>query len=162
MKFIFTLTTLMISMSTFAAGKLALSVELNPAGSFTATTEKIKGQLLKNKDGSFAAKELSVVIKSMKTGIDLRDDHLWKHLNFQKHPKVTLSDIKGKDGTGAGTLEISGIKRPVEITYTEEGSNIRASFSVRASEFKLPDAQYMGVGVEDMVKGEVTLPFTSI
>lgn len=158
------LTVLMLasSFSVLAAQKLALNVELSPAGSFTATTDKIKGDVVKNKDGSVSAKELTVAIRNINTGIDLRDEHFRKHLKFKEHPKAVLSDIKGKDGKATGMLEIAGVKKPIDITYSEEGSNINAKFKVLASEFKLSDAQYMGVGVEDGIEGEVSLPFKSL
>lgn len=162
MKRIFTAVALVTSLSAFAGGKLALNVELSPAGSFQATTDKVKGQIQKNKDGSFSAKELVVSTQSMKTGIDLRNEHFWKHLSSDKHPKVTLSDVKGKDGKATGNLEIGGVKKPIDISYTESGKNITASFDVSNADFKLPAANYMGVGVEDKVHGEVTLPFTTI
>lgn len=162
MKSVFTAFVLVASFSAFAGNKLALNVELSPAGSFQATSDKVKGNIVKQKDGSISADKLSVSIKSMKTGIDLRNEHFWKHLNAEKHPKVILSDIKGKDGKATGQLEVSGIKKLIDITYTEQGSDINAKFSVKPSIFKLPKAQYLGVGVEDLVQGEVTLPFKSI
>lgn len=157
-----TALALVSSFSALAANKLALNVELSPAGSFTATTDKIKGDVTKNKDGSVTAKELTVPIKSLKTGIDLRDEHLKKHLGYKEHPQAKLSDIKGKDGKATGVLEVAGVKKPIDITYTEEGNNINAKFKVKASEYKLPTAQYMGVGVEDGIEGEAILPFKTI
>jgi polyisoprenoid-binding protein YceI len=103
-----------------------------------------------------------VPIKSMKTGIDLRNEHFWKHLNHEKHPKAVLSNIVGKDGKATGTLEVAGVKKPVTITYTEQGNLITAKFKVNATDYKLPKAQYMGVGVQDSVEGEVQLPFKTI
>src|SRR5262245_20431347 len=132
MKYVFTSLMLMASLSSFAASKVAINVELNPAGSFQAATDKVKGDILKAKDGSVSAKELTVMIKTMKTGIDLRNEHFWKHLDFKNHPKAVLSDIKGKDGKATGTLEINGVKKPIDIAYSESGSNINATFKVKA------------------------------
>ena len=117
---------------------------------------------MKNKDGTIHADILSVNIKTLKTGIDLRDEHLWKHLNAEQHPKVTLTNIKGKDGKATGTLEVSGKKLPIDITYSEQDGSINAKFNVKCSAYKLAKAQYLGVGVEDIVIGEATLPFKSI
>lgn len=162
MKKVFTSLALLTSLSAFASNKLALNVELSPAGSFQATTEKVKGEIIKNKDGSVSAKELSVKIKTIKTGIDLRNEHFWKHLNYNKHPKAVLSGIKGSNGKATGTLEVAGVKKPIDISYTESGNTIKATFKVKASDYKLPAAQYMGVGVEDTIQGEVSLPFKTI
>src|SRR5665647_3697048 len=116
----FILSLLFISsLSAFAESKLTLNVGLNPAGSFQANTEKVKGNIIKNKDGSFKAGKISVLISSLKTGIDLRDEHLWKHLKYDLFPKATLSDIQGKNGKATGNLEIGGIKKSVVIEYLE-------------------------------------------
>jgi polyisoprenoid-binding protein YceI len=162
MKTVFTAFVFVASLTAFASNKLTLNVELSPAGSFQAITDKVKGDILKQKDGTITAEKLSVNIKSMKTGIDLRNEHFWKHLNAEDHPKVTLYDFKGKDGKASGKLEVAGTKRPIEITYSEQGGSINAKFKVNSSAYKLPKAQYLGVGVEDVVQGEVTLPFKTI
>jgi polyisoprenoid-binding protein YceI len=152
----------LITSSAFADGKLVLNVGLNPAGSFQATTEKIKGNIIKKSDGSFEANKITVSVESMKTGINLRDEHFWKHLGSASHPKVTLTNVKAKDGKGTGQLEVAGTKRPITIDYIEKGNTIEAKFKVKASDFKLPKASYLGVGVEDDVQGEVNLPVKTI
>ena len=56
MKSIFATALLVTSISAFASGKLALNVELNPAGSFQATSDKVKGEVTKKKDDTSAYK----------------------------------------------------------------------------------------------------------
>jgi polyisoprenoid-binding protein YceI len=140
------------------ANKLVLNVSLSPAGSFQAVSTRAKGNILKNGD-NFSADKITVSIESFKTGIDLRDEHTWKHLNSLKHPKATLSDVKGQGGKATAYLEVNGVKRPVTITYSVDGENIHAKFEVIASEFGLSKAEYLGVGVSDIINVEATLPF---
>ena len=92
------------------------------------------------------ADKLSVNIESFKTGIDLRDEHTWRHLNSTKHPRAVLSDVKGQGGKATGTLDVNGVKKPVSITYSASASDINAKFSVKASDFGLPKKEYLGVG----------------
>lgn len=115
MKFIFALSLLAVSLSSFA-NKVTLNVALTPAGSFQAVSTKAKGNITKQGD-SFAADKISVSIESFRTGIDLRDEHTWKHMNSTKHPRAILTDVKGQAGKATGVLEVNGIKKPVAISY---------------------------------------------
>jgi hypothetical protein len=159
MKFFF--LVLFVSLPVFANSKLVINVQLNPAGSFQATSDSLQGSLVK-KNGLFSADEIIVNVKSLKTGIDLRDQHFWKHLNFEKFNKVVISNLKGQNGKATAQLEVAGVKKPVTISYKEDGTNIVAKFKVKSHDFKLPPADYMGIGVEDEVEGEVTMPFKTI
>jgi polyisoprenoid-binding protein YceI len=129
-------------------------VNLTPAGSFEAVSSKVKGEANRTKDGGVEAKKLSVLIQSLKTDIDLRDEHLWKHLKSNQHPKAIITDVKGKDGKATGFLEVAGVKKPINLTYEAKENTLLAHFKVNAADFKLDKAQYMGVGVENEVAGD--------
>ena len=129
-----------------------------PAGSFQATSLKPKGDLKKT-GNSFSAEKIIVSIESFKTGIDLRDDHFWKHMKSSTHPKATLSNLKAANGKAIAELELNGIKKPISIIYKEVGSEVHADFTVQASDFKLPKAEYLGVGVSNDVKVNVILGY---
>lgn len=154
----FLFLSLLLSFTVMAENKVKVLVSLTPAGSFEAVSEKIKGNLIKT-GNTFSADKLWVSIESMKTGIDLRDEHYWKHLNSNKHTKAVITDVKAQGGKGTGVLEVNGVKKPVAITYVEKNQDIVATFKVKASQFNLPKASYMGVGVNDIVQVEVTYPF---
>jgi polyisoprenoid-binding protein YceI len=159
-KFIFALA-MITSIPTFANPNLVLNMKLSPAGSFEAKSQEISSDVVK-KNGEFTAKKIEINVNTLKTENELRDEHLWKHLNYQKFAKAVLTDLKGKDGKATAQMEIAGVKRPVSINYQEKGQEVVASFKVSAKDYKLPNAEYLGVGVSDEVKGEVTLPFKSI
>lgn len=158
MKFIVTLCLILSTAAAFAKPKISVFVSLTPAGSFTAVSEKPKGNLFKQGD-SFTADKISVTIESLKTGIDLRDEHFWKHLNSTKHDKAILTDLKATNGKATANLEVNGVKKPVAIAYKVVGEEVQANFAVKASQFGLAKAEYLGVGVEDTVKVEAILPY---
>ncbi len=136
-------------------------MNLTPAGSFQAVTEKLDGVVLK-KNGVFTSKKISIKVEDLKTGIDLRDEHLWKHLNAPQNQQVILSDLSGQNGKAKAYLEVGGIKKLVDISFKEKGSLITGEINVKASEFKLPPAEYFGVGVDDQVLVKVEMPFKEI
>ncbi len=158
MKLFLSLCLILSTAAAFAKPKISVFVSLTPAGSFTAVSEKPKGNLFKQGE-SFTADKITVTIESLKTGIDLRDEHFWKHLNSTKHDKAILTDLKASGGKATANLEINGVKKPVTISYKVAGEEIMASFAIKASQFSLAKAEYLGVGVEDNVKVEATLPF---
>ncbi|WPU66099.1 YceI family protein [Peredibacter starrii] len=158
MKLFVALSFALISSFALAESKVTLFVTLSPAGSFQAVSKKVKGNLVKQGD-NFTADKITVSIESFNTGIDLRDEHTWKHMNSSKHPKATLTDLKAQGGKATAMLEVNGEKRPVNITYTTKNDEVVAKFSVKASDFKMAKAEYLGVGVEDTINVETILPY---
>lgn len=157
----FSMFFLFISFAALAGDKIILNVELSPAGSFQAISENMKGELVK-KEGVLLSEKISIEIESLKTGIDLRDEHLWKHMNSKKYQKAILTNLKGRDGVAQAHLEVAGKKRPVQIQYHEEGSSIIGKFKVLAHDFNLPEAEYLGIGVSDEVIGEVKMAYKKL
>lgn len=158
MKSIILLSFLFLSLQAMAANKVTLFVNLNPAGSFQGVSQKLKGNLVKSGETITSNGNISVSIESFKTGIELRDEHMWKHMNSSKHAKATLTDLKAQNGKATATLEVNGVKKPVQISYKIANNEVLATFTVKASEFNLKKAEYLGVGVDDNIKVEATLP----
>lgn len=158
MKAIMLVVSFLLSFCVFAESKITLFVTLSPAGSFQAVSKKPKGNLFKNGE-EFTADKISISIESFKTGIELRDEHTWKHLNSSKHPKAILTALKAKAGKAEAVLEVNGVKKPITISYKEQGQEILAKFSVKNSDFKLEKASYLGVGVDDLIQVEAIIPF---
>lgn len=149
---------LMFSSAVLAAPKLLLNVTLSPAGSFTALSKKPKGEIVKKGD-VFTADKLTVSIDTFSTENDLRDKHFKEHLHMDKHPKAIVTELKAQDGKGTANLEVNGIVKPITVSYLEKGQEVEAKFSVKNSDFNLSKANYLGVGVEDEINVEVTMPF---
>jgi len=76
----------------WAKSSVDIHVSLTPAGSFTGVSDKIKGKISKTENG-FTSKRIELNIRSIRTGIDLRDEHLWEHLNYKTHSKATLTEL---------------------------------------------------------------------
>lgn len=158
MKKTLALSLFLLNSMAFAENKVILNVGLVPAGSFQATSLKPKGNLTKTGE-SFSADKIVVSIESFKTGIDLRDEHFWKHLHSSTHPKATLSNLKAQGGKATADLEVNGVKKPINISYKVSGNEVLADFTVKASDYSLAKAEYLGVGVSDEVKVDVTLDY---
>jgi len=158
MKILIALSLAIMSLTLFAQSKVTLDVKLSPAGSFQGVSTKAKGDLFKVGD-TFTSDKITVSIESFRTGIDLRDEHMWKHMNSTQHPRAILTNLKAQNGKGTAILEVNGVKKPVAINYQVKGPSVEASFQVKASQFGLKKAEYLGVGVNDQVGVAVTLPY---
>ena len=157
---LFALAALACASVSWADGSITVYVKLSPAGSFKAKSEKLKGTVIRD-GANFSSEKLSVSIDTLKTGINLRDEHFWKYLKHPSIQKITLSNLKASGGKGTATLEVNGVKKPVEINYSESGSQVKAAFRASAKEFNLPPEKYLGISVLDEVNIEAQVDYTN-
>lgn len=139
------------------AHELNLHMTLSPAGSFDAKTSKLRGDVIK-KDNTYTSESLWVKIEDLKTENDLRNDHFWKHLGFDKNPKIVFNKITASNGAGTGQMTINNTTLPMNFTYKELGNKkLEANFTLKNSDFKLKEANYVLISVEDVITGKVIL-----
>lgn len=160
MKNCFLLLLLTFTSTLYAGDKkgIDVTVNLSPVGSFHVESSKIKGKVIKDKNGVFRAKKIYIKIKSLKTGIDLRDDHMKKRLSAKKHPKILVTGVKAKGGKGKAKISIKGIKKPFKFTYDVDGKLMKTKFQLNLKKFKIKDLKYAGVGAKDIVQIKANIP----
>src|SRR4051794_17563067 len=92
-----------------AAPSVAVDVTLTPAGSFSAKSVAVDGHAYRVGD-IFAAKNVVLKVATLKTGIDLRDNHMRdKYFEAGKYPEAKLVQASGKAGNFWGDLSVHGI-----------------------------------------------------
>jgi polyisoprenoid-binding protein YceI len=146
-----------VLLSLVLQAQVTVDIKLSPAGSFKAKTSEIKGHVVK-KEGKYEAQEISVDLRSLKTGIALRDEHTQKHLETAKFPEANLIMALGENGKGRGKIKIRGIEKEIEGSYVEQGGKLKAEFPLKVSDFNITGIRYMGVGMKDDIKVEVLVP----
>ena len=140
---------LCFSISVFASdGSLSIDVSLSPVGTFKITSDKVKVKGLKKSGEQITAKKISIKKNDLKTGIDLRDEHMKKRI---KERTISVKDITASSGSGKGTIVINKVKKEINFSYKEDGDKIKASFSLNLPDYKIDDINYMGVGVENSI-----------
>ncbi|AFY02147.1 YceI family protein [Bdellovibrio bacteriovorus] len=157
MKFVAALIVTMGISTAAMAQSVVLDVVLNPMGDFKGKTSDVKGQAVVSGD-EVSAENIVVNLKTLKTGVELRDKHTQKHLETEKFPEAILLSAKGKGGKGTGKIKIRGIEKDISGVYKVEGKTLKAKFKLKLSDFGIEDINYMGVGVEDEVTLAVTVP----
>lgn len=141
------------------AQQVSAEVVLSPMGNFKVVFSEVKGRAVINKDEVFIENTI-VNLKSLKTGLELRDKHTLKHLEVDKNPEAILVKATGKGGTGKGVLKFMGTEKEISGKYSLDGDLLKAEFTLKLSDFGISDVNYMGVGVEDDVVIKVNLPAT--
>ncbi len=115
---------------------------------------------------------LNVVVDltTLKTGIDLRDEHMRKALETDRCPKATLvierskltvpAEGEEKSGTADGQLTLHCQTKPVKVSYSAKGAggmkSAQGSVPVNIKDFGIETPSYAGVGVKPDVKVNVT------
>jgi polyisoprenoid-binding protein YceI len=156
----FSLLFLSLTFSFAQAGEVKIHVKLSPAGSFTAESSavEVKGET-KKAGAQLSAKSIELDLNSLKTGIGLRDRHMKeKYFETEKFPKAILSQASGKDGKFTGSLTVHGVTQPISGTYELSGGKFVGKFGTKISAYNISKPKYMGVGADDDVEVEVTLP----
>ena len=134
------------------AHEVLLKLSLSPAGSFEAKTNKMEGTV-KKVGNKYSSDKLSLMVSDLTTGIELRDNHFRKHLNFEKYPKIYMTNIIAENGKGEGILFVNNEKQKINFEYKNTSDKkIEATFKVIPSSFKLKEAKYLEIGVDDEVE----------
>lgn len=141
------------------ANSVQIDIGLSPAGSFKAETQKVSGSAHRTADG-IEAENVVIDMKSLSTGIALRDKHTKEHLRVEKFPQAKLIKATGKDGKGKATLDVSGKQTEVTGTYVIEGNVLKAEFPMKLTDLDIKGVRYMAVGVKDEVKVRIELPLS--
>jgi len=158
--------------------EVSVKCSMTVGGTFDARTSALTGTLTTSAgrpsafDGS-----LAVDLRTIDTGIDLRNDHLReKYLEVEKgtgYEQAVLSqvtvqgfnaDTPAGKGSFTGSLMLHGVKKtvtgPVEIRQAGTGWHVRASFPVNLPDYNIDKPRYLGVGVKDTVQVSVTFTAT--
>lgn len=152
---IIAIITLSLSLNVLAGKNSALSIVVPlTAGSFQIDAKKVRGTLKKVGEDSYKASKLYVKVKDMKTGMDLRDEHMKseERLNEKKFPKVIMTKIKAQGGQGTGIISIKGKKQKIKFKYSTKGKYLTAKFKIDPTKFPLKKLKYLGVGVDGELK----------
>jgi len=178
----FTIFAVALAVATLAASEpwsvsqavVSVKCPMTIGGSFDAKTTALTGSLTASRahpptfDG-----RLSVDLRTLDTGISLRNDHLReKYLEVDKGPgygEAVLSEIdltglsaNAQEGKGSftGVLMLHGVKKtvggPAEVRRSGPAFRVKASFPVNLSDYNIPEPRYLGVGVRNTVQVEVT------
>ncbi|MFS4457665.1 YceI family protein [Bdellovibrio sp. HCB2-146] len=156
MKFAAATLVLFFSLTSMAQ-EATVDVTLNPMGDFKGKTSDVKGNATVKGD-EVSATNIVVNLKNLKTGVELRDKHTQKYLDTGKFPEAVLLSAKGKGGKGTGRIRIRGVEKDISGTYKVEGKTLKAQFDLNIADFGIKDINYMGVGVEDKITLNVSVP----
>lgn len=156
-------------------GDVRVICPMTVGGSFEAKTSTLEGSLTEQSaQPASLAGYVSVDLKSLDTGIGLRNEHLRsEYLQVDKgdgFDRAVLSDIRLNDVDWdtfqgktkfTGTFLLHGSKKTIsgDAEISKEGPVVRvkADFPVKLSEYGISKPQYLGIGVKSEVEAKVSL-----
>lgn len=161
-------------------GDVRVLCPMTVGGSFDAKTTSLAGTvaLTTARPAAFAG-DLVVDLRTLDTGIGLRDDHLRSnYLEVDKgegFDKAVLSNIRlgdvdagtfqGRTGF-TGAFRVHGTAKEVagQADIRREGAGVRveATFPVVLADYAIPKPQYLGVGVKSQVEVKVSFVATPV
>lgn len=105
----------------------------------------------------------TIVLDRLKTGIDLRDEHMKKnYLEIQKYPqaKLIIQNLNLLAKQFTGSLDLHGKIHPVQGTF-EMGSDkkAKAKFELKLADFGINVPEYLGITVSEVVKVDTEIQF---
>jgi polyisoprenoid-binding protein YceI len=159
-------------------GDVSVKCPMTIGGSFDAKTNALSGTITASAaQPSSLEGSLAVDLRTIDTGISLRNDHLReKYLEVERgagYDKAVLSAIALKglnpdapEGKGSftGSLTLHGVTKtvsgPVEVRKAGAGLRVKAAFPVNLPDYNIPEPRYLGVGVKNTVQVDVTFTTT--
>ena len=122
-------------------------------------------------DGKVLTGTFTVALASLKTGIDLRDEHMkGKYLEVEKFPVAQLEldpltvEVGENDYDFTGKLTLKGVTKAVAgklalVLKAEGQASGQAEFSIKMSDFPVGVPSHMGVTVAESV--DLTIDFVA-
>lgn len=157
------LITLLLPLNLFAAtyniNKAQVEFEAKGFPTFITIkgkTQKLEGSLILDKETKKTSGSFKVPLTTIKTGMDLRDDHMInKYLEAKKFPHATLTLMPftlEEEGEIKGTLELHGVKKDVSVTYErtqlkEKTISFNTNFDLSLTDFQIAIPSFQGITV---------------
>jgi len=159
------------------AGSRVQFLSKAPMETFSGKTRSLQGNVTLDPDslGDSLRVVVEVEMASLDTGIDMRNRHMREnHLHTDQYPKAIfrggrLADLSSPQltpgtpvtGTLAGTLELHGTTRPVEIPFemTLAGGSLHVTcrFEISLADYGIPRPQFLVMRLDDVQRVTVEL-----
>jgi len=144
-------------------GKASFLASTNAGFDVKGEGATVEGTEIVKKDGKVSG-NFTVVLKDLKTGMDLRDSHMRDTLETEKFPKavfkLTPTPWQGKQAIG-GILELHGEQKPFYGSASfSSPTNVVVKGKVKLEDFGIKAPNYKLVRLEDIV--EVTIEISGL
>lgn len=103
--------------------------------------------------------QVTIPIKSLKTGMDSRDDHMYQEIFKNKDIQFSLANMQeclSKELCQAKLkLTFAGVEKEFEVEVKKQGNVKIAKFPIKLTDFKITPPSKFGVSVEEVVEVSV-------
>lgn len=128
---------------------------LYPAGSFELRCSQVLGLYPSNNTDSFEFKLTKIKVKCLKSEISLRDEHIYKYLEADKFPYISISELQLSEKKSTGKVKIKKVVKDKVMNFERNNDDFITSFEFTLTEFGMEPPSFMGARVKDSLKVEV-------
>ena len=148
---------LMFFASSLHAAEVLVRGKISPAGSLDLRCDKILGLYPTQEEGGyFHYEHVRIESGCFKSEISLRDKHISEYLEPEKHPYISIKNLKISKKDSQGSVTIKGKTTEKKMNFTQNGDNFLVKFSISLKEFDLEQPSFMGAKVKDTLEIEVS------
>ena len=99
--------------------------------------------------------QIKIPVKSLVTGLEIRDEHMWKKVFQNKDMEIAIEDLScGKSQKTCSfnlKVKIAETSQNIKLNLSNDDGNLSGKFKILLSDFKIPEQSEMGVRVKDEV-----------
>ena len=142
-----------LSFATFTVTNLGLDVD----GKIRGMTGEVSFDPMELEESNF---QVSLPVKSIRTGNRMRDDHLKEEEFFheERYPEILFQSSKveqsGKDYLMTGRIRIRGVEKQVQIPFSYDSRQFTGTLEIDRNDFQLGDSGFIDT-IGDKVKIEI-------
>ena len=105
--------------------------------------------------------QIKIPVKSLVTGLEIRDEHMWRKVFQNKDMKITIEDLSCTKSQKTCSfnlkVKIAETSQNIKLELTNNDGNLSGKFNILLSDFKIPEQSELGVRVKDEVVVNVSI-----
>lgn len=133
----------------------------------TGESQSLEGHVTDQEKAGMDSLEITFPLNSLKTGMDLRDDHMKNnYLEVTKYPNAALKIMAFdlEDSVAKGRLNLHGVEKEVMLNFTatqkDDALTVESDFDLVLSDYGISIPSFQGITVAKDIK--ISVKFTAM
>lgn len=145
---------LIFNFNTYGIDVKVLS-KLSPAGTFELECSNVISTFVKKVKNSLFIKQAKIEVTCLDSGIELRNEHVYKYLKSDKFPYLIMNDIKVLDKNASAQVTIGDKTVHEKLLFESDDKRFTFKFNIDLKKYSLETPSFMGVTVNNILSVEI-------